>query len=134
MNNSDLLVALSLGLAAIIFLYQTDEGFLKIKITKKEKVIFFGILAVIILLCNHAIFERFKLTIYFALGSFFLTPNQWALVLFLLLFGFICYLVFTKKIFNNSPETIKSLIEQYRSEKKLNKLQDLIFLIMQLDD
>ena len=87
MNNSDIISALSLALAAIIFLLQTDDGLLKLKIRDKERWIVVSALIGIILLANSQIFERIGATCYFSIGKFYLLPNEWALVIFLTLIG-----------------------------------------------
>lgn len=121
MNNSDLIAALSLAITAIIFLIQTDDGLLLLKFRKQEKIGVATLLAVIILLINHQVFERFELSFYYRLGGFYLTPIEWALLLFLTLMFAILHRIFTPKIFNNNVITILHLIERYRREKKMDK-------------
>jgi hypothetical protein len=134
MNNSDILVALSLGLTAIIVLFQADAGLLKVKIRKGEITIFWGLWLLIILLCNCQVFERNHWTFYFSVKGFYLMPNEWALVIFLTVFGLICYRVFAQKIFNKDPEILLGLLKKYRSEKKIDKLLDLLILMMKLEN
>ena len=76
MNNSEIIAALSIALTAIIFLLQSDDGLLKVKFKSVEK--WYIIVAVlwIVLLCNHQIFDRYKLHIYSKPYGIFLTPNE----------------------------------------------------------
>lgn len=134
MNNSDIIAALSLALTAIIFLLQTDDGLLKLKFGFWEKrIILFGIL-LIILLCNHEIFDRLNATFYFTFKKIFLTPNEWALIIFLGLISFILSRVFSNKIFNNDVRTIFQMIQKYRAEKKVLKLQNVLQQVIELKD
>jgi hypothetical protein len=132
MNNSDIIAALSLALIAIIFLFQTDDGLLKLKFSYWEKrIILIGII-LIILLCNHEIFDRFNTTFYFTIRKIFLTPNEWALILFLGLITFLLLRVFSNKIFNNDVKTIFYIIQKYRAEKKVLKLQNVLQQVIEL--
>ena len=85
MNNSDIISALSLALTAIIFLLQTDDGLLKLKITRNEKWVILFSLVGIILLANYQVFERMNITFYFSIVKFYLLPTEWALIIFLIL-------------------------------------------------
>lgn len=134
MSNSDIISALSLALTAIIFLLQTDDGLLKLKISGREKWIVIFILIFIILLTNHQIFERINLTFYFSFGNFYLLPTEWALIIFLFLLTIVLYRIFSPKIFNKNPEVIFELLKKYRAEKKYLKLQNLIQQTMRLKD
>jgi len=132
MTNSDIIAALSLAITAIIFLVQTDDGLLKLKIRKYEKWWIVGLVIVIILLVNHNIFERFAFTFYFSIGDKYLLPREWALIFFICLLGATLYRIFTPRIFNTDPKVILSLINKYRQEKKCSKLQNLLLQVMAL--
>lgn len=132
MNNSDFIAALSLAITAIIFLVQTDDGLLKLKIKTYEKWILTGIMLVIISLINHETFERFGITFYSSLNSIYLRPTEWALIIFLALMGITLFRIFTSKIINKDPVIILGLVEKYRREKKWNKLQNLLNSVMEL--
>jgi hypothetical protein len=134
MTNSDIISALSLALTAIIFLLQTDDGLLKLKIRSNEKWVIMSALIVIILLANSQIFERFGATFYFSVGHFYLLPNEWALIIFLILIWIILRRIFTQRIFNNNPDAIFALINKYRAENKVSKLHPLLLQIMELKD
>lgn len=134
MSNSDIISALSLALTAIIFLLQTDDGLLKLKISGREKGIVVFTLIFIILLTNHQIFERTSLTLYFSFGNFYLLPTEWALIIFLFLLTVVLYRIFSPEIFNKNPEVIFELLKKYRAEKKYIKLQNLIQQTMRLKD
>ena len=132
MNNSEIIAALSIALTAIIFLLQSDDGLLKVKFKSVEK--WYIIVAVlwIVLLCNHQIFDRYKLHIYSKPYGIFLTPNEWALIIFLCLISWIFRRIFSNKIFNNNVSVVLSLLKKYRAEKKIVKLQNLLALILDL--
>lgn len=133
MNNSDIIAALSLAITAIIFLVQTDDGLLKLKIRKYERWWIGGILLIITLLVNHNIFERFGLTFYFSLWNKYLLPSEWALIFFLVLLGITLYRIFSPRIFNTDSKTILALVVKYRQEKKWPKLQNLLLQVIDLD-
>ena len=134
MNNSDIIAALSLALTAIIFLAQTDDGLLKLKFNSWEKRgILVGII-IIILLSNHEVFDRFNFTFYFTIKKIFLTPNEWALLFFLGLISFVLSRVFSNRIFNSDVETIFEMVQKYRAEKKVLKLQNVLLQIIELKD
>lgn len=134
MNNSDIIAALSLAITAIIFLLQTDDGLLKLKVKKYEKW-FVGIMVVvIILLINYQVFDRFDISFYFTVFGKYLLPMEWALMLFLVLLGLTLFRIFTPKIFNHDSRVILGLINQYRSEKKWNKLNNLLLQVMALEE
>ncbi len=80
--------------------------------------IVFSLLVIIILLINYKVFERFNVASYFIFRGKYLLPTEWALLLFLYLIGVTFYRIFTSKIFNDDPKTIKGLITKYRREKK----------------
>jgi hypothetical protein len=134
MNNSDILVALSLGLAAVIFLFQGDLGLLRIKLRRWEIWPFCGLWVLIVLLVNYDVFNRAHLTFYFTAWSFYLTPNEWAMIIFLFLFVFICVRVFTQRIFNQNRAELLLLVKKYRSEKKIKKLEEMLTLMMRMPD
>jgi hypothetical protein len=134
MNNSDILGALSIGLIAVIYLFQADPGLLRIKIRRWEIWPFCGLWALIILSVNHEVLDRSHLTFYFTVGSFYLTPNEWAMIIFLSLFVFICVRVFTPRIFNRNRSVLLHLVKKYRSEKKVKKLEEILTLMMHMPD
>ncbi len=134
MNNSDIIAALSLGITAVIFLVQTDDGLLRLKAKSYEKWIVIGLLLVILILINHEIFERFSLTFYFEIGGFYFKPPEWALILFLYIAGVTLYRVFSPRIFNTNPTTIQELIQKYRNGKKWDKLLTLLNRLMDRKD
>lgn len=134
MNNSDIIAALSLAITAIIFLLQTDDGLLKLKVKKHENW-FLGIMVVvIILLINYQVFNRLSISFYFNVFGKYLLPTEWALILFLVLLGMTLFRIFTPKIFNHDSVVILSLIDQYRREKKWNKLHTLLLQVMALEE
>lgn len=133
MNNSDIIAALSLAITAIIFLVQTDDGLLKLKIRKYERWWIGGILLTITLLVNHNIFERFGVTFYFSLWNKYLLPSEWALILFLVFLGITLHRIFSPRIFNTDSKTILALVDKYRQEKKWSKLQNLLLQVIDLD-
>ena len=134
MNNSDIIAALSLALTAVIFLIQTDDSLLRTKISGKDKVIIALATLTVILLTNFQVFSRLDLTFYFTLNGFYLTPNEWALIIFLFLISTSLYRLFKPKIFNNDRIVLLDILKQYRSEKKMEKLKNLVFQIMDLPD
>jgi len=133
MNNSDIIAALSLAITAIIFLVQTDDGLLKLKIRKYERWWIGGILLTVTLLVNHNVFERFGLTFYFNLWNKYLLPSEWALIFFLILLGITLHRIFSPRIFNTDSKTILALVDKYRQEKKWSKLQNLLLQVIDLD-
>ena len=134
MNNSDIISALSLALTAIIFLLQTDDGLLKLKITSNEKWVILFSLVGIILLANYQVFERMNITFYFSIVKFYLLPTEWALIIFLILQTLILIRIFSPKIINKDPQVIFGLIKKYRAEKKISKLENLVWQIIKLKD
>jgi hypothetical protein len=111
-----------------------DDGLLKLKTRYYERWVVAGIVLTIILLINHQVFERFKLTFYFNLGDKYILPTEWALLLFIFLLILTLYRIFTPQIFNKDPKTIFSLIDKYRREKKWSKLQNLLLSVMDLKE
>ncbi len=132
MNNSDIIAALSLALTVIIFLLQTDDGLLKLRFGSLEKRIILIGIVLIIILCNHEIFDRLNATYYFTFERIYLTPNEWALIIFLGLISFLLSRVFFNKIFNRDVRTIFQVIQKYRAEKKLLKLQNVLQQVIKL--
>ena len=130
MNNSDIISALSIAFAAIIFIMQTDDSLLKLKIKRGEKYVLIGITISIILLVNHNIFDRFAMTFYWSVFNVYLKPEEWALFLFLLLVVITLYRLFTPKIFTNDIGTVFRLLDRYRLEKNWVKLTILLQQIL----
>jgi hypothetical protein len=126
LNNSDVIAALSLFLTGAIFLAQTNGDLIRLKFKQSEMTIGAVLLGCIIVLVNSAVYERWGIQPYFSIGKIYLTPSEWALILFLCLFVFIITRVFTDKIFRPDFKLIIKLSHKYKAENQYAKCWNLI--------
>jgi len=121
LNNSDIIASLSLFLTGAIFLAQTNGALVRLKFRRREMIAGGALLAIIVLLVNSPILERWGIGPYFSLGRFYLTPAEWALIIFLLLFSVILRRVFSDKLYAEDTKLILSLLRRYRADGDYQK-------------